>query len=288
MERIFHAQNWELDAIYDALPEIKKQGFTAVLTSVLQGKKTNSKNWYWTYQPLDIAFVDSDLGTKYQYMKLCSKAHELGLKIFTDVVLRHIASDDHNKMKPNYQVNKRLLKYVKNVGDCYNYDDRNLYTTMATGMPMLDYDNPKFQQICKDFLHELVYYGCDGFRIDSCKHHRLPSEGSSFIHIFDEFKDLFIFGEVIFERKNILDEYAKYINVISDGCTSDPNKTVFFFESHDTYYPEAFGYTNRMDDKTRIREYAVLMNRENVLYFARPFEDLWKSDEIRRINLRQY
>ncbi len=288
MERIIQMQNWEIEPMIEFVPIVKNQGFTAIQTSVFQGKKTNSKKWFWMYQPLDIAFVDSDLGTKEQFKKLCDVAHKYGLKIYVDIVLRHVAGADYDKLKPHQSVNPRLLKYIKNVGDCYNYDDRNCYTTMATGMPMLDYDNPKFQQICKDFLHELVYYGCDGFRIDSCKHHRLPSEGSSFMHIFDEFKDKFIFGEVIFERRNILDEYAKYINVISEGCTSDPNKTVFFFESHDTYYPEAFGYTNRMDDKTRIREYAILMNRENVLYFARPFEDLWKSDEIRRINLRQY
>lgn len=287
--KIIHLQNWEINSMIEALPIIKSQGFTAVLTSVFQGKKTNSKQWYWPYQPLDMAFVDSDLGTKEQYKRLCSESHKIGLEVYTDVVLRHIASSDYDKLKPHPKVNPRLLKYIKPVGDCYDYNNRQVYTELATGLPMLDYNSKDLQQIYINFLDELISYGCDGFRIDSCKHHKLPCEGSNFIHIFDRYKDKFIMGECVFENKWILDEYAKYIHVLSESPTSDRNRTVYYFESHDSYYPEAFGYTNRMDDRTRINEYRIIieqLNSQNTLYYSRPFETLWMSEEIRKINLK--
>lgn len=287
MERIIQMQNWEIESIIEAIPKVKEQGFTAIQTSVFQGKKTNSKKWFWMYQPLDIAFVDSDLGTKEQFKRLCEVAHKHGLKIYVDIVLRHVAGADYDKLKPHQSVNPRLLKYVKDVGDCYNYHDRNEYTTKSTGTPFLDYFNPEFKQICIEFLDDLVACGADGFRLDEAKHYKLPEEGCSFLRIFERYPDKFIYGECIFEDRWLLDKYAKYIHVLSEGSTSDRNRLVAMIESHDTFYPESFGYTNRMDDRTRINEYRNLIQNTyspNTLYFCRPFEDLWMSKEIRDIN----
>ena len=41
-----------------------------------------------------------------------------------------------------------------------------------------------------------------------------------------------------------------------------------------------------MSHQTLINEYNILTkNFNNTLFFARPFDNLWKSEEIRKINL---
>jgi len=56
--------------------------------------------------------------------------------------------------------------------------------------------------------------------------------------------------------------------------------------SHDTEL--TFKFTNHMTDEMIIREWRYLLQdykESGVLFYVRPYSDLWKSDEIRRINL---
>ena len=62
-------------------------------------------------------------------------------------------------------------------------------------------------------------------------------------------------------------------------------KLVAKFESHDDYLD--LGLTKRMTDEMRLTEWDVLVNHLpgcDCLYYARPFETLWKSEEMRKIN----
>ena len=74
------------------------------------------------------------------------------------------------------------------------------------------------------------------------------------------------------------------MGVLTEGRPSNCDKLVSFFESHDTYYE--FGYTKRMDDRMRLTEWNVLVNqcKYHALYFCRPFETLWMSADMKRIN----
>ena len=75
------------------------------------------------------------------------------------------------------------------------------------------------------------------------------------------------------------------MNLITEGRPSDISKLIGKFESHDDYLE--FGVTKCMDDAMRLREWDVIANQlgaGNCLYYARPFETLWKSEKMREIN----
>ena len=94
---------------------------------------------------------------------------------------------------------------------------------------------------------------------------------------------LCIYGEVIFVPGWLIDEYSKYIIPITEVVNYSYNVCTFY-ESHDTYYN--FGGNDNNNDYDTIRGYkeAVLRNKRAVLFFARPFNDTWKSNEIKEIN----
>jgi hypothetical protein len=68
---------------------------------------------------------------------------------------------------------------------------------------------------------------------------------------------------------------------------SDRSKAVIFIMSHDT--EETWGFTKKMKDSDIIREWEILLreNREShILFYVRPFSNLYKSDKIREINCK--
>ena len=61
------------------------------------------------------------------------------------------------------------------------------------------------------------------------------------------------------------------------------HRAVVFFESHDTF--KTFKSTCWMDNQTRLHEYEKLLQQyDSVLFYARPFDNLIFSEDIKRIN----
>ena len=107
--------------------------------------------------------------------------------------------------------------------------------------------------------------------------------------ILDLFKDYYFYGEAINCPRWLLDEYSKYMKVLTDGRPSDTSRLVAKFETHDDYLE--FGWTKRMSDNMRLKEWDCLVNNliySDHLYYARPFETLWMSPEMKKINTRRY
>ena len=164
-------------------------------------------------------------------------------------------------------------------------NDRWQCTRRCTGMPMLNYDNPELQKLYKRFLDELVFIGVDGFRLDQLKHYALPEEGGKVLELFSRYN---MYGEAINCSTELLNKYSKYMKILTEGRPSDITKLVAKFESHDDYLE--FGWTKRMTDEMRLTEWNILVNHLpgcDCLYYARPFETLWKSEEMRKINKRE-
>jgi glycosidase len=154
-------------------------------------------------------------------------------------------------------------------------------------MPMLDYNNWDLQDIYIEFLQDLKNCGCDGFRIDMAKHFALKEEGSVFWErVFGRFNDMFNYAECLECDKNLLDKYTRFINVITDYyLPTDKSKAIINMMSHDT--EETWGFTKKMQDNDIIREWEIMLreNREShVMFYLRSFSDLWKSEDIKRIN----
>ncbi|WP_252225201.1 MULTISPECIES: alpha-amylase family glycosyl hydrolase [unclassified Clostridium] len=192
----------------------------------------------------------------------------------------------------NGKVDKVLTdnKYFwTNAPNCNNYYDRQRTYSLATGMPMLNYNNLELQQLYIKFIQELKDCGVKGLRLDQAKHYALKEEGSNFFeNVFGGFKnDMFIFGECIDTPRELLDKYVQNgINVFTDyNLPSDKSKAVISAESHDNFH--TFKNTRHMNSNMLIREWEFLLssNRESsMLWYCRPYDNTCFSEEIKRIN----
>lgn len=273
---------WGLGSIIPMIPTVKEQGFDAIQISPIQGTKDSGMEWWKLYQPTNFKIGNTQIGTKEQLKELCAVANQYGIKIIVDVVLRHVAGDPQYPLIPHKDVDPELLPYLcEEQIPCNNYEDRWQCTHRCTGMPMLDYNNPNYVAKVIDFLNELLDCGVWGFRLDQLKHYALPQEGSDFLKHLQPYN---FYGECFFCDQWVLDEYSKYMKVLTDGRPSNINRLVAKFETHDDFLE--FKATNRMTDHMRLVEWDVLVNHcgYDSLYYARPFEDLWMSKEMKDIN----
>lgn len=285
--KILHLFQWKINDIIPELKTIKEQGFDAIQISPIQGTKDSGMEWWKLYQPVNLKIGNEQIGSKKDLINLIQEGRKYNLKIIVDIVLRHVAGDESYPLKPHRNVDTELLPYLAEPIEAVNIDsDRWQCTRRCTGMPMLNYDDPELQKLYKRFLDELIFIGVDGFRLDQLKHYALPEEGSNIMDIFAQYN---MYGEAINCSKEILDRYSKFMKVLTEGRPSDITKLVAKFESHDDYLDT--GLTKRMNDGMRLTEWNVLVNHLpgcDCLYYARPFETLWKSEDMRKINRREF
>ena len=285
--KILHLFQWRINDIIPELKTIKDQGFDAIQISPIQGTKDSGMEWWKLYQPINLKIGNEQIGSKKDLINLIQEARKYNIRIIVDIVLRHVAGDESYPLKPHRNVDPELLPYLAEPIDGVNVDsDRWQCTRRCTGMPMLDYDNVKLRKLYKRFLDELVFIGVDGFRLDQLKHYALPEEGGKALELFSRYN---MYGEALNCSTELLNKYSKYMKILTEGRPSDITKLVAKFESHDDYLE--FGWTKRMTDEMRLTEWDVLVNQLqgcDCLYYARPFETLWKSEEMRKINMGEF
>ena len=285
--KILHLFQWRINDIIPELKTIKDQGFDAIQISPIQGTKDSGMEWWKLYQPINLKIGNEQIGSKKDLINLIQEARKYNIRIIVDIVLRHVAGDETYPLKPHRNVDPELLQYLAEPIEAVNIDnDRWQCTRRCTGMPMLDYDNVKLRKLYRRFLDELVFIGVDGFRLDQLKHYALPEEGGKALELFSRYN---MYGEAINCSKELLNKYSKYMKVLTEGRPSDITKLVAKFESHDDYLD--LGLTKRMTDEMRLTEWDILVNQLqgcDCLYYARPFETLWKSEEMRKINKGEF
>ena len=281
--KILHLFQWDIKDIINNLDEIKNSGWTSILISPVQ-PKTNEDNkaWWSNYQIKSLSIKDEEM----LYI-LCNKAHRLGLEIFVDVIVTHFGNDGKmNSLNPANNVDKQLTnnKWFWREKKQINYNDRWSITHHCNGLPSINTDNYDYQDLVIEFFNRLIELGVDGLRLDSAKMIGLPEEygDNFFIRVLQGLtKEIFIFGEVIFESNYLIQKYEKYINVLNEfnknSYELDKNKTVVFIESHDSFLDTSIGYTSSWSEEKILNEYKYI-NRDfnNVLFYSRPFSEVWK------------
>ena len=285
-----HTFIWKYTDIIDNIDTIKSNGYDYILNTPVQGIKQNAYDFWLFYQPLGFNIKDNILGTKDEYKRMIDECNKKGLKVIQDVVLRHTASCDNNPLKPNCKVDdiiRNNKEFYTNSENNNGNMDRWHTTHDQFGLPMIDYENKDVQNIQREFLHELKSIGVSGVRVDMGKHFLLPNEGGTFWDnvILKEFKNDFNFAECIDCSKDILDRYTKFIKVFSNTDCTDKSKMVSFICIHDTEV--TWHSTSNKTDEIMVKEWEWLLqnNRESdVLFYPRPFNNLWKTGEIKRIN----
>lgn len=288
--RVLHLFNWKLNDIINYLEDIRNQGFDAIQINPIQPlKEEDCQEWWISYQPTGF-HIGNRFGSKEDLVNLCNKAKEYGIKIIADVVCNHMAGKNDGSLYPHEKVDEKLRNnpyFWKEPRNIDNWKNRYEVTHYCMGLPGLNVQNYDLQDIIIDFLNELIDCGVDGFRFDAAKSIGLPDEGYDFwprvIYCLKKY-GLIIYGEVIFSDKSLIDKYCNYINVLTNCEGSNRDKIFAFVESHDSNLD--FGYTRGIDSSEIAYNYKDLTRAyDNTLFYARPFDDTWKSHIVREANM---
>lgn len=279
--QLFH---FNIKDIIPMLPKIKEQGFTHVQTAPIQPTKQEGNKWndFWVlYQPCGLRISNSQVGSKEDLINLCSEAHKIGLNIIVDIVTRHVATSDTDCNIPSHKVDKELLPFILNKPHM-DENIREQCTDYSCGMPILDVENKEYQKIVVRFLDELMECGVDMLRLDQgAKHYRLPEEGGTFIsEVISKYP---CYGEGIFYDKYWLDKYSEFMMVGTNSSLTNKDKGIFWVLSHDDILTFKIGLN--MPNDMYIKEYDFLCsNYPNTLIYAKPFDNLWMSEDIKKIH----
>lgn len=285
-KKVLHLLQWRLTDIIENLETIKSQGFDAIQVSPMQGT-VEGEEWWKLFQNTNFKIGNTQIGSRHDLKQLCEKSHKVGLDVYVDVLFHNVAcAKDEDGLVPHPKVEPEILVYVLDRPKVKNWNDRYDTTHNSTGLPMCDYFDEGYQRLCIKYLRDLESCGVDGFRVDQLKHFATPEEGSDFIpNVFGEFDNLYIYGEVLNSPQHIIDMYAKYMVVLTEFRTTDKNKTITFFESHDMYFHQ-WTPSRHWDEYELCRRWGALVNGENInaLFYARPFDDTWKCNNMKKIN----
>lgn len=289
--RILHLLNWNLKDIENELENIYYQGFDGIQINPMQPLKSDDiSTWWLSYQPCGFR-IGNQYGSKEDLISLCKKASLYNITIIADVICNHVAGANDGSLNPNPLVdpiirdNPYFFKEQRNIN---NWDNRFEVIHYCMGLPGLNVWNYDLQDIIIDFLNELIDCGVNGFRFDAAKNIALPCEKCDFWpRVISSLKKygLFLYGEVIFEERFRIDDYANYIRVATNSGCSNKELAVKYVENHDSFLD--FGYTKMMTSKDVSAFYDKLTDEyNNTLYYARPFDDEWKSDMVKHANTK--
>ena len=211
---ILQAWNWSFANIEANLELLAQQGFTTIQVSPPNEIKTGTKGatvlqsdnqngWWMFYQPAGFQLnesTDNALGTKAEFVSMCTKAHEYGIKIIVDAVINHMGTkegDDENTsgdpmshVTPKAQVyepeiyNNQLfhspwakMTYKENPNEFSQYESTyDLTRNCTSGLPDLKTEDQRVQNAIYDYMAELIEAGADGFRFDAAKHIETPDD----------------------------------------------------------------------------------------------------------------
>lgn len=308
--RVIQLCNWDLKMIERHLPMIKEAGFTTIQTSPLQPCKPiwtdnnrikeYSPEWYnqihkefWkNYQIYDFS-IGNHLGSEKDYISLCEKAHEIGLEICVDVVLRHLAGDDYGNPIPHQDCNKDIANrkdfFMNDNRKADNFEDRDATLKGCLGgLPTLNYENKDLQkQFYLPFLLKILKYG-DGIRVDMCHHFGLPSESFEFFdNVIDKLpKNKYISGECNSLNDYQLEEYSKYVvPILHYGQWYGHENGQYYMENHDTVL--SFLMNLYMSPQVRLTEYENALRRNgDTLFYARQNDELIFSEQIKELHVQ--
>lgn len=216
---ILHAFNWSYNDIKDNLALISEAGFKTIQTSPVQQPKAGGAAWWAMYQPVSFSIATSSpLGTKDELISLCSEADKYGIKIITDIVFNHMATNGEVDANGLPVVDPEVNIYEPEIYEKRNetfHNNKNVSnggstTQLYDGLPDLNTSNALVQDRALSLLKECIDVGIDGFRFDAAKHIETEKDlnyGSSFwnntlgiaktYYLEKTGNELFAYGEIL-------------------------------------------------------------------------------------------
>ena len=289
--RVVHMLNWNLNDIKNNLGRIKDQGFDTIQINPIQPlKEESTENWWMSYQPISFE-IGNIYGSKKDLYDLCYEASKYGITIVADVICNHMAGNNNGSLYPAQNVDYKLREnpyFWKEASQITDWKDRKQVISKCMGLPGLQTSNYDLQNIIIKFLNELIDTGVNGFRFDAAKNIALTNEGCDFwprvIYCLKKY-NLILYGELIF-ASDLIDEYTKYLKVVTNNDYHDKDKIIRYAESHDSFYD--LSYTRQFSDLEIAYQYRDLCGcYPNTLFFTRPYSDAWKDSSVRQGNYQR-
>ncbi len=315
---ILHCFSWSFKAINESMEEIAASGFSTIQTSPINlcydsGAKTNKLSgedgWAVQYQPVDWTIGNHQLGTKEEFIEMCTVAESLGIKVIVDVVPNHTAND-------TTKLSDAFLEAVGGIDKLYHSKgleiaesstDRSQTTLMsANGYNDVNTENPAYQDYFIKFLNDCIECGADGFRYDSASYIGLPDDpqdNSSQANNFWErvtteinnADKIFNYGAIFqgdiakteayidaigaatvgvygHNLRNAITSKELKADVIKNLTVREGSNVITWIESHDAY-TQSGGTSTTLTNNQAIMGYAIIAARAEgtPLFFSRPY-----------------
>jgi alpha-amylase len=140
------------------------KGFAAVQVSPPQ-KSVSGSQWWTRYQPVSYS-IEGRSGSRTEFSSMVSRCKAVGVDIYVDAVINHMAAWDRNFPEVPYGPND-----FHNCTDGIDYGNRwSIQNCDLVGLNDLDTSSWYVQQKIADYLNDLTSLGVAGFRIDAAKH----------------------------------------------------------------------------------------------------------------------
>ncbi|WP_337841257.1 alpha-amylase family protein [Rheinheimera sp.] len=241
---ILHAFNWNYTEITAKANEIAAAGYKKVL--VAPPLKSSGNEWWARYQPQDLRLIDHPRGNKQQLQTLITTLSGLGVEVYADVVLNHMANESWKRSDLNYPGTEQLNNYSANwtyvnnqklFGDLsQNFLSGSDFHAAGCITNWLDVGHVQYYRLCggggdtglpdldnnswvvsqqQQYLQALKNMGIKGFRVDAVKH-------MTNTHINQVFNSgiksgVHVFGEVITSGGAGNQEYELFLKPYLDG-----------------------------------------------------------------------
>lgn len=247
----------DFQGLKEKIPYLKDLGVTALWLMPI-----NSSPSYHGYDVTDYKNVNKNFGTIEDFKEFLDFAHKNGIKVVMDFVLNHVASShpwfvealmDKNSQYRDYFVWSTVLDDPKEKGSWgqqvwYNGGSEKFYAVFWSGMPDLNYRNPKVREEIKDATKFWLDLGLDGFRLDASRYIDTNNEVTKlWWHDFNSYvksinKDAFIVGE---NWDNSIDFVGQFMENLDSS---------FNFSLRDTILSLAKGNDVNLMDEIELRD----------------------------------
>lgn len=315
---ILHCFSWSFATIEESLEDIAMAGYSAIQTSPINACYDGGNagtdlygegKWYYHYQPTDWKIGNYQLGTRDEFISLCEKANEYGIKVIVDVAPNHTTTTTDAIAQEFIDAvgGMDLMYHSDGMTTITDYTDRTQCTLQAVGgLYDVNTENPAFQDYFIAFLNDCIACGADGFRYDTAKHIGLsddPKDVTGQENNFwdrvttevDKADELFVYGEVLQDNGERIEDYIEKIGSTTASAYGQSIRQVFtasylnasqmtewkigdaqpnvvsWVESHDNYTGDGTG-KQLTNDQVKLA-YAFIAAREEgtPLFFARPY-----------------
>lgn len=133
--------------------------------------------WWQRYQPVSYR-LESRSGDRAQFAEMVSRCRAVGVKIYADTVINHMAGRDRGVGSAGSPFTKYHYPGIYDSEDFHacrqpitTYTDHDMVTSCElVGLADLDTGSIQVQQQIANYLLDLLSLGVSGFRIDAAKH----------------------------------------------------------------------------------------------------------------------